>query len=152
MNAKAQQRAELILQVRSGQMTATDAAQALGISRQQYYQWEQRALTALLSALEDQPAGRPKTPTDPEKQALQRRVQQLEQEVQRQQQREQLRQILNEWAERKDLPPAKKNRYDPPNPAPARRHESENSNLVAAGVRTRALRQCHALAAATATG
>ena len=83
MNAKARQRAELIFKVRSGQMTATEAAQTLGISRQQYYQWEQRALQALLSALEDQPTGRPKTPTDPEKEALQRRVQQLEQQVQR---------------------------------------------------------------------
>jgi predicted ArsR family transcriptional regulator len=35
MNAKARQRAELILKVRSGQMTATEAAQTLGISRQQ---------------------------------------------------------------------------------------------------------------------
>jgi len=109
MNAKARQRAEMILKVRSGQMTATAAAQALGISRQQYYQWEQRALQALLSALEDQPTGRPKTPTDPEKEALQRRVQQLEQEVQRQQQREALRQLLNQWDQREDLPPAKKN-------------------------------------------
>ena len=99
----------MILKVRSGQMTATAAAQALGISRQQYYQWEQRALQALLSALEDQPTGRPKTPTDPEKEALQRRVQQLEQEVQRQQQREALRQLLNQWDQREDLPPAKKN-------------------------------------------
>jgi hypothetical protein len=109
MNAKARQRAEVILQVRSGQMTATAAAQTLGISRQQYYQWEQRALQALLSALEDQPTGRPKTPTDPEKEALQRRVQQLEQQVQHQEQKEQLRQLLNQWAQREDLPPAKKN-------------------------------------------
>ena len=109
MNAKARQRAELIFQVRSGQMTATAAAQTLGISRQQYYQREQRALQALLSALEDQPTGRPKTPTDPEKEALQRRVQQLEQEVQRQQQREALRQLLSQWDQREDLPPAKKN-------------------------------------------
>jgi DNA-directed RNA polymerase specialized sigma subunit len=109
MNAKARLRAELILKVRSGQMTATEAARTLGISRQQYYQWEQRALQALLSALEDQPTGRPRTPTDPEKEALQRRVQQLEQEVQRQQQREELRQILNQWDQREDLPPAKKN-------------------------------------------
>jgi transposase len=109
MNAKARQRAELIFQVRSGQMTATAAAQTLGISRQQYYQWEQRALRALLSALEDQPTGRPKSPTDPEKEALQRRVQQLEQEVQRQQQREALRQLLSQWDQREDLPPAKKN-------------------------------------------
>ena len=109
MNAKARQRAELIFKVRSGQMTATEAAQTLGISRQQYYQWEQRALQALLNSLEDQPTGRPKTPTDPEKESLQRRVQQLEQQVQRQQEREQLRQLLNQWAEREDLPPAKKN-------------------------------------------
>ena len=108
MNAKAKQRAELILQVRSGRITATEAAQALGISRQQYYQWEQRALAALLSALEDQPAGRPKAPSDPEKEALQRRVQQLEQQVQQQHQRERLRQLWNQWAQREDLPPAKK--------------------------------------------
>ena len=109
MNAKARQRAELIFQVRSGQMTATAAAQTLGISRQQYYQWEQRALQALLSALEDQPTGRPKTPTDPEKEALQRRVQQLERQVQQQEQKEQLHKLLNQWAARDDLPPAKKN-------------------------------------------
>jgi DNA-directed RNA polymerase specialized sigma subunit len=109
MNAKARQRAELIFKVRSGQMTATEAALTLGISRQQYYQWEQRALQALLSALEDQPTGRPKTPTDPEKEQLQRRVKQLEQQVQYQEQKEQLRQLLNQWAGRDSLPPAKKN-------------------------------------------
>ena len=53
MNAKARQRAEVIFKVRSGQMTATEGAQLLGISRQQYYQWEQRALQALLSAVEN---------------------------------------------------------------------------------------------------
>lgn len=109
MNPKAQRRAELILQVRSGQMTATDAALALGISRQQYYEWEKRALTALLTALTDQPTGRPKSPTDLEKEHLQRRVQQLEQQVQRYEEREELRQLLNSWAARDDLPPAKKN-------------------------------------------
>lgn len=109
MNAKARQRAQVILQVRSGQITATQAAQQLGISRQQYYQWEQRALQALLAALENQPPGRPKSPTDPEKQALQRRVQQLEQQVREHQQREQLRQLLSQWEQREDLPPAKKN-------------------------------------------
>jgi transposase len=108
MNAKARRRAEVIFQVRSGQSTATAAAQALGISRQQYYQWEQRALTALLSALEDQPTGRPKTPTDPEKELLQRRVQQLEQQVRQQEQKEHLRQLLNQWAAKDKLPPAKK--------------------------------------------
>jgi transposase-like protein len=109
MNAKARQRAAVIFQVRSGQLTATDAAKALGISRQQYYQWEQRALQALLTSLEDQPTGRPKTPADPEKAKLQHRVEQLEQQVQHYQQKEQLRQLLHQWAERDDLPPAKKN-------------------------------------------
>jgi hypothetical protein len=109
MNAKARTRAEVIFKVRSGQMTATDAAQVLGISRQQYYQWEQRALQALLAALENQPTGRPKTQTDPEKKALQRRVQQLEQQVLEHQQREQLRQLLSQWKQREELPPAKKN-------------------------------------------
>jgi transposase len=110
MNAKARQRAEVIFKVRSGQMTATAAAQTLGISRQQYYQWEQRALQALLGALENQPTGRPSHPTDPEKEALQRRVQQLEQQVLAHQQQEQLRQLLRQWELRPDLPPAKKNR------------------------------------------
>src|SRR5579862_7010788 len=97
MNAKARKRAEVIFKVRSGQMSATAAAQALGISRQQYYQWEQRALQALLSSLEDRPRGRPALPTDPEKEALQHRVQQLEQQMQLHQQRERLRQILGQW-------------------------------------------------------
>jgi transposase len=109
MNAKARQRAAVIFQVRSGQLTATAAAQTLGISRQQYYQWEQRALSALLTSLADQPTGRPKTPTDPEKEKLQHRVEQLEQQVQHYQQQEQLRQLLNQWQARTDLPPAKKN-------------------------------------------
>jgi len=109
MNAKAKERAAVILQVRAGQLTATAAAKLLGISRQQYYQWEQRALSALLTSLADQPTGRPKTPTDPEKLKLQHRVEQLEQQVQHFQQKEQLRQLLHQWAERDDLPPTKKN-------------------------------------------
>jgi len=108
MNAKARERAEAILKVRSGQMTAVQAAQSLGISRQAYYQWEQRGLQALLNALEDQPTGRPKMPTDPQKENLQKRVQQLEQQVQQHQQKEQLRQLLDQW-EQSDLPSNKKN-------------------------------------------
>lgn len=108
MNAKARQRAEVIFKVRSGQMTATAAAQELGISRQQYYQWEQRALQALLASLEDQPTGRPKTPTDPEKEQLQHRVEQLEEQVLDYQQKEQLRRLLNQW-EQSQVPPSKKN-------------------------------------------
>jgi DNA-binding XRE family transcriptional regulator len=40
----AQRRAEIIVQVQSGQLTATEAARQLGVSRKTYYQWERRAL------------------------------------------------------------------------------------------------------------
>jgi len=109
MNLKARQRAELILQVRSGQMTASQAAKTLGISRQAYYQWERRALQAMMNALEDQPSGRPKIPVDVEKQNLNDRIQELEHQLQQHQQRQELREILSQWEEREDLPPSKKN-------------------------------------------
>jgi transposase len=92
--SRSEQRAALILQVRSGQLTAEQAARQMGVSRQTYYKWEQRALKALLTALEDQPTGRPKGESDPEKEALQIRVQQLEEQVQLFQEREELRQII----------------------------------------------------------
>lgn len=92
--SRSEQRAALILQVRSGQLTVEQAARQLGISRQRYYQWEQRALKALLSALEDQPKGRPKGESDPEKEALQARVQELEEQVQLFQEREKLRELI----------------------------------------------------------
>ena len=95
----AQLRASLILQVRSGQITAQEAAQQLGISRQAFYKWEKRALKALLDALEDQPAGRPKGTTDPEKDQLKDRVEELERKVRLYEQRETLRRLLKEMEE-----------------------------------------------------
>jgi transposase len=93
---RSQLRATLILQVRSGQITATQAARQLGISRQRYYTWEKRALKALLQALKDQPKGRPKGKSDPEKQSLQSRVRELEQQVQLFQEKDKLRQRLKD--------------------------------------------------------
>jgi transposase len=94
-----QLRASLILQVRAGQMTAQQAAQQLGISRQAFYKWERRALKALTQALEDQPAGRPKSSTDPEKDQLKSRVEQLERQVRLYEQRDQLRKLLKQMEE-----------------------------------------------------
>jgi transposase len=97
---KARTRATLILKVRSGQITATQAAQALGISRQRYYRWEKRALQAMLQALEAQPKGRPKKrESDPQKHALLHRMQQLEKQVQLYEQKEKLRQVLKQMRE-----------------------------------------------------
>lgn len=94
-----EQRAQLILQVRSGQITAQQAAQQLGISRQAFYKWERRALKALLHALQDQPPGRPKGTTDPEKDQLQSRVQQLERQVRLYEEREKLRALIKQMGE-----------------------------------------------------
>ena len=54
----ARERALVILRVRSGAMTAKQGAQALGVSRKTYYQWEERALKAMALALENHAAGR----------------------------------------------------------------------------------------------
>ena len=94
-----QLRASLIVQVRSGQLTAQQAAQQLGISRQAYYKWEQRALQALLNVLQDQPPGRPKGITDPEKDQLKTRVEQLERQVRLYEQRDTLRTLLKQMEE-----------------------------------------------------
>jgi len=94
-----QKRASLILQVRAGQISAQEAAQQLGISRQAYYKWEQRALGALLQALEDQPKGRPPAPSDPVKDQLQSRVEELEKKVRLYEQREELRALIKQMEE-----------------------------------------------------
>jgi transposase-like protein len=91
-----EQRAQLILQVRTGQLTAQEAARQLGISRQAFYKWEKRGLSAMLNALQDQPPGRPKGATDPEKDQLKSRVEQLERQVRLYEQRDNLRELLKE--------------------------------------------------------
>jgi transposase-like protein len=91
------QRAEIILQVRSGQITATDAACLLGISRKTYYQWEQRALSGMLAGLENRDPGRPLTPRpDPETQRLKQKVSELENQLKVMEQVHELRGMLAE--------------------------------------------------------
>ena len=94
-----EQRANLILQVRAGTITAQEAARQLGISRQAYYKWEGRALRALLHSLEDQPKGRPPSPKDPEKEQLQNRIAELEKKVRLYEERDQIRILLKEMEE-----------------------------------------------------
>ena len=57
--ALARQRAQLIMQVRSGVVSAQEAARQLGISRKTYYKWERRALAAMVKALGNRDDGRP---------------------------------------------------------------------------------------------
>ena len=77
----ARERASIILQVRSGALTATEGAERLGVSRKTYYEWEDQALEAMALALENHPPGRPPTPLDAGKEELQEKVRDLEKKL-----------------------------------------------------------------------
>src|SRR5512147_3296851 len=94
--ALARQRAQIIMQVRSGVVTAEAAARQLGISRKTYYKWERRALAAMVEALGNRDQGRPLRPIDPEKEALQRQTQELQAKLEVLEQTEQIRQRLGQ--------------------------------------------------------
>jgi transposase-like protein len=107
---KAQQRARIILQVRSGQLTAKEGARQLGISRKTYYQWEKRALRGMLGALEDQPPGRPAKTRDQQRAALEAKIQTLEGQLKIAQQTAKIRSLLIEMQREKKADSKKKKR------------------------------------------
>jgi DNA-binding XRE family transcriptional regulator len=94
--ALARRRAELIVQVRSGRITATEAARQLGVSRKTYYQWERRALCGMIEALQDKEGGRPPIPRDAQKENLQKQVEDLEARQRIQEQVERIRAVVGE--------------------------------------------------------
>jgi transposase len=77
----ARERAMVILQVRSGALTAKEGAKLLGVSRKTYYEWEEKSLKAMALALENRSAGRPPVPIDKEKETLRERVRELEKKL-----------------------------------------------------------------------
>ena len=91
---KARERLEMILKVRSGQMTATAAAAALGVSRKTYYEWEAKGLSAMLGGLEDREAGRPPDGPNPEVEALRAKVAEQDKRLQSLAQTAELRALL----------------------------------------------------------
>ena len=97
----ARQRAELIIQVRSGNLTASTAAQRLGVSRKTYYKWEQRALEGMVAALSDRTGGRPALERDVEREGLQEQVKTLEEQLRQQEQIRRVNTLLNESGEKK---------------------------------------------------
>jgi transposase len=99
--AQARYRAELILKVRSGELTATEAAKLLGVSRKTYYKWEQRALEGMLEGLCERNSGRPACEPDEEKENLKKKVMELERELKAKQQSEELRKMLKAEMEKK---------------------------------------------------
>ena len=77
----ARERAMVILQVRSGALTAKEGAKLLGVSRKTYYEWEEKSLKAMVLALENRPSGRPPVLIDEEKETLRERVRELEKKL-----------------------------------------------------------------------
>jgi len=83
LNAIAQRRCLVVLAVLSGEEAVTEAIAELAISRGTYYQWEERALWAMLSALA--PGSEPATAGGPSARVaeLEARVATLEREKRR---------------------------------------------------------------------
>ena len=94
--ALARRRAQLIMQVQSGLLSAQEAARQLRISRKTYYKWERRTLAAMVEALGHRGHGRPPRPIDPEKEALQRQTQELQTALQVRKQTVRIRQWLEQ--------------------------------------------------------
>ena len=100
--ALARRRAQLIMQVRSGVLSAQEAARQMQVSRKTYYKWERRALAAMVEALGDREQGRPRQVIDPEKEALRRQTQELQAKLQVLEQTERIRQALEQPDKKKE--------------------------------------------------
>ena len=105
----ARERALVILQVRSGALTAKEGAKLLGVSRKTYYEWEEKSLKAMALALENHPAGRPPVPVDPEKETLRERIQELEKKLDLAEKTIEVKELLGAYEEFRDKG-SKKNR------------------------------------------
>ena len=105
-------RQRVILEVLAERMTVTQAALELGVSRKTFYEWQERALSAMRSALRDRPGGRPPQPVDPQKEQLQATVETLEKERLVLEGRLRIQQAIRETLGelRQEMPPPKKKR------------------------------------------
>ena len=104
----ARQRALVILQVRSGALTAKEGAQLLGVSRKTYYEWEEKSLKAMALALENRPGGRPPAPMDQEKEVLRERIRELEKKLYLAKKSIEVKEILAAYGEFRDKGTKKK--------------------------------------------
>ncbi len=105
----ARERAMVILQVRSGALTAKEGAKLLGVSRKTYYEWEEKSLKAIALALENRSPGRLPAPVDPEKEALRERIQELEEKLDLAKKTIEVKELLGAYEEFRDKG-TKKNR------------------------------------------
>jgi transposase len=95
----ARERAQVILDVHGGALTATEGAKLLGVSRKTYYEWEEKGLKAMARALENHGAGRHPVPIDPEQEALRAQIRELEKKLGLAQKTVKVKEILDVYEE-----------------------------------------------------
>lgn len=95
--ALSRKRTEIILKVRSGEITATQGAKQLGISRKSYYQWEKRGLEGMMKSLEENAPGRPEKETDLVKEAMEKKIRELEKELETAKKSAVVRKLFHAW-------------------------------------------------------
>jgi transposase len=78
--SKQKKRAEVIIKVCAEKMSATEAAKELGVSRKTYYQWQKKALAAMMESLQDGQGGRPSQQEDAQTKSLREEQERLKQE------------------------------------------------------------------------
>ncbi len=100
---QARKRAEVIMKVRAGRMTAKKAAEVLKVSRKTYYEWESRGLEGMMDALANRPTGRPQKPKDLEKAKLQKKLLSLEKELRFSEHKLELRRLVEGWPSLEEL-------------------------------------------------
>lgn len=86
----------LIMRVQVDQLTASEAARQMGVSRKTFYQRAQRGLEGMAAALAPRPAGRPGKARDTEKETLLAQMEQLQREELELQRLLRVRELLQE--------------------------------------------------------
>ncbi len=112
---KARQRMQVIVEHLAGRMNATQAAQALGVSRKTFYEWLERARAAMSEALRDRAGGRPGKPEDAQKAQLQAELESLKKDRQVLEARLMLKDVIQETLDAMQgrWPGSKKKRDEP---------------------------------------
>ena len=93
---QARLRAKLIMKVLNKQMTASEAAKQLRVSRKTYYKWEKRGVEGMLTALTDRDSGRPSCPVDGEKESIKRTVARMKKQLLMAEQRAMIRTYMDD--------------------------------------------------------
>ena len=96
------EKAEMILKVRGGLMSASEAARKLGVSRKTYYKWEQRGLEAMMEGLCERSSGRPPGEPDGEKETMRLRIRELETELEQRRKADELHEKVKQLSEKKE--------------------------------------------------